>query len=170
MTKHFLNCSVHVAIAALCLGAMINGTTARSFTRGCAARDLQILQLIEQREETNAISAERLSDALARMMNARMICYDGHVVDALTIYDGVARSLTPNNLSQSMSPNQFAIPINMVRLIADQLLKYGEVRRGRLGLTFNDPTPALIRSLKLSVSVTAPVIVKVEKGSPAEGA
>src|SRR5258708_72415 len=81
-----------------------------------------------------------------------------------------ARSLTPNNLSQSMSPNQFAIPINMVRLIADQLLKYGEVRRGRLGLTFNDPTPALIRSLKLSVSVTAPVIVKVEKGSPAEGA
>jgi S1-C subfamily serine protease len=35
----------------------------------------------------------------------------------------------------------FAIPINMVRLIADQLLKYNEVRRGRLGLTFEDPTP-----------------------------
>jgi S1-C subfamily serine protease len=64
----------------------------------------------------------------------------------------------------------FAIPINMVRFIADQLLKYGEVRRGRLGITFDDPTPALIRSLKLSAPVTAPVIVKVEKGSPAEGA
>jgi hypothetical protein len=105
MTKHVLNCSVHVAIAASCLGAMINGTTAGSFTRGCAARDLQILKLIEQREEANAISAERLSDALVTMMNARMICYDGHVVDALAIYDGVARSLTPS-LSQSMPPNQ----------------------------------------------------------------
>jgi hypothetical protein len=105
MTKHFLNCSVHVAIAALCLGAMINGTIAGSFTRGCAARDLQILKLIEQREEANAISAERLSDALVTMMNARMICYDGHVVDALAIYDGVAKSLTPS-LSQSMPPNR----------------------------------------------------------------
>jgi len=105
VTRHLLNCSVHVAIAALCLGAMINGTSAGSFTRGCAARDLQILKLIEQREKTNAISAERSSDALVTMMNARMICYDGHVVDALAIYDGVARSLTPNNLSQSMPPN-----------------------------------------------------------------
>ena len=106
MTKHLLNCSVHVAVAALCLGAMINGATAGSFTRGCAARDLQILKLIEQRESANAISAARLSDAIVTMMNVRMICYDGHVVDALAIYDGVARSLTPSNLSQSMSSNR----------------------------------------------------------------
>ena len=106
MTKHLLDRSVDVAAAALCLGAMINATSAGSFTRGCAARDLQILKLIEQREETNAISAERLSDAIAAMMNARMICYDGHVVDALAIYDSVARSLTPSKLSQSMSPNR----------------------------------------------------------------
>src|SRR5215475_6389443 len=105
MTNHLPKCSARAATAALCLGAMINGTTAGSFTRGCAARDLQILMLIEQREEANAISAERLSDALATMMNARMICHDGHVVDALALYDGVARSLTPS-LSQSMPPNR----------------------------------------------------------------
>jgi serine protease Do/serine protease DegQ len=64
----------------------------------------------------------------------------------------------------------FAIPINMVRVIANQLLKYGEVRRGRLGIAFDDPTAPLIRSLKLSAPVTGPVIVKIEKGSPAEGA
>ena len=64
----------------------------------------------------------------------------------------------------------FAIPINTVRLIAERLLKYGEVRRGRLGITFDEPTPALIRSLKLSASTISPVIVKVDKGSPAEGA
>ena len=104
MRKHPLNCSVHVVLAALCLGAMINSTTAGSFTRGCAARDLQILMLIEERENTEAISPERLSDALVTMMNARMICYEGHVVDALSIYDSVARSLTLS-ISQSISPD-----------------------------------------------------------------
>jgi hypothetical protein len=105
VTKHLLNCSVHVAVAAVYLGAMIDGTTAGSFTRGCAARDLQILKLIEERENTNAISAERLSDAMLTMMNARMMCYDGHVVDALAIYDNVAGSLTPNNVSRAMAPD-----------------------------------------------------------------
>jgi hypothetical protein len=103
-----LNFSVHIAAAALCLGATVNSTTAGSFTRGCAARDLQILMLIEEREDANAISAERLSDAMTTMMNARMICHDGHVVDALAIYDSVAKSLTPNGVSQSMSPNLIA--------------------------------------------------------------
>ena len=103
MRNHLLNCSGHVAVAALCLGAMINGTTAGSFTRGCAARDLQILKLIEERENTNAVSAERLSDAMLTMMNARMICYAGHVADALAIYDSVVGSLTPNGLSGSVS-------------------------------------------------------------------
>jgi S1-C subfamily serine protease len=64
----------------------------------------------------------------------------------------------------------FAIPINMVRFIADQLLKNREVRRGRLGVTFDDVTPTRVRGLKPSALVTAPMIVKVEKGSPAEGA
>ena len=102
MTKHLSNCLARVAVAALCLGAMIDRTGAGSFTRGCAARDLQILMLIEERESTNSISAERLSDAMLTMMNARMTCYDGRVVDALAIYDSIAGSLTPNNLSQTM--------------------------------------------------------------------
>jgi hypothetical protein len=93
MRKNVFNCSVQVALAAICLATMISSTTAASFTRGCAARDLQILMLIEERENTNAISAEKLGDALLMMMNARMVCYEGHVVDALAIYDSVAGSL-----------------------------------------------------------------------------
>ena len=104
MTTLFLNCSVHAAAVALCLGTMAHSAIAGSFIRGCAARDLQILMLIEEREETNAISAERLSDALLTMMNARMVCYEGHVVDALAIYDSVARSLAPSP-GRSMLPN-----------------------------------------------------------------
>src|SRR5258706_5948193 len=64
----------------------------------------------------------------------------------------------------------FAIPINMARVVTDRIVETGDVRRGKLGITFDDPTPALIRSLKLSAPVIAPVIVKVEKGSTAEGA
>ena len=104
MRKHLLNCSAHVAVAALCLGAMINNTIAGSFTRGCAARDLQILMLIEERENTNAISAAGLSDAMFTMMNARMTCHDGHEADALAIYDSIAGSLTPS-MNRSMFPN-----------------------------------------------------------------
>jgi hypothetical protein len=92
-----LHYSVLAAGAALCLTSAINGATAGSFTRGCAARDLQVLKLIEERENANAISAERLSDAVFAMMNARMTCYGGDVVDALAIYDSVVGSLTPNN-------------------------------------------------------------------------
>ena len=105
MIKNFLNCSVHAAVASLWLGATVNGTTAGSFTRGCAARDLQILMLIEERESANALSAETLSEAMRTILNARMICYEGHVVDALAIYDDVARSLAPYNFRQSTSPN-----------------------------------------------------------------
>ena len=103
MTTHLLNCPVHVAVAALCLGAMINGTAAGSFTRGCAARDLQILMLIEEREKTNAVSAERLGDAMLTMMSARMMCHDGHEADALTTYDSIVGSLTPS-MNRRMQP------------------------------------------------------------------
>jgi hypothetical protein len=105
MRKHLLNCSVHVAVAALCLGTTIDATIAGSFTRGCAARDLQVLRLIEEREGTDVLSAEVLSGAMLTILNARMICYEGHVVDALAIYDDVARNLTAHNLRQSTTPN-----------------------------------------------------------------
>ena len=102
-TKHLLNCSVHVAVTILCLGAVISGATAGSFTRRCAVRDLQILMLIEERENTNAVSAETLSDAMLAMMKARMVCRDGHEASALTMYDSIAGSLTPS-LNRRMQP------------------------------------------------------------------
>jgi len=88
--------AVRWTLAAVYLGAMINSATAGSFTRGCAARDLQILMLIEERESSNAISAENVNDALLTMMHARMVCYEGHVIDALAIYDNVAQRISLN--------------------------------------------------------------------------
>jgi len=98
--------------------------------------------------------------------------YPGNSGGALVNLDGALVGINTAFIGATNSnPGMgFAIPINMVRFIADQLLKYGEVRRGRLGITFDEPTPALIRSLKLSAATTAPVIVRVEKGSSAQGA
>ena len=98
MHKNLLMHSVRWGFASVCLCTMISSTTAGSFTRGCAARDLQILMLIEERESTNAVSAEKLSDALLTMMNARMVCYEGRVVDALALYDSVVNSITPSTV------------------------------------------------------------------------
>src|SRR3546814_5435249 len=38
----------------------------------------------------------------------------------------------------------FAIPINMVRYATEQIIKYGEVKRGHLGVLVQDLTPEQI--------------------------
>jgi len=64
----------------------------------------------------------------------------------------------------------FAIPVNMSRIIADQLLKYGDIRRGTLGITIEDPTPAVLRDMKLTAPQAGAVITRVDRGSAGERA
>jgi S1-C subfamily serine protease len=64
----------------------------------------------------------------------------------------------------------FAIPVNLSRIIAGQLLKYGDIRRGTLGVTIEDPTPAVLRDLKLAAPQPGAVITKVNPGSSGERA
>jgi len=45
----------------------------------------------------------------------------------------------------------FAIPINMVRQIVDQLIEYGEVRRGMLGVIMQNMTPELAQAFGLDL-------------------
>ncbi len=63
----------------------------------------------------------------------------------------------------------FAIPANMVRDIMAQIVTYGEVRRGQLGVAAQDLTPELADAFDLSATRGA-VVVKVESGSPADRA
>jgi len=81
-------------LVAVCLIALHTTATAGSFTRGCAARDMQVLMLVEQHENVGAISAERSTDAIIAMFEARMVCHEGRVLDALALYDRIANSLT----------------------------------------------------------------------------
>ena len=82
-------------LATAVVGVMTHAAAAGSFTRGCAARDLQLLTIIEEQELTGSVPAERISDALLEMMNARIVCHHGRVLDALAIYDAVAESVRP---------------------------------------------------------------------------
>jgi len=63
----------------------------------------------------------------------------------------------------------FAVPTNMARAVIDQVLKYGEVRRGRLGVETQDLTPDTAKQLGVAVTEGA-VVLRVEKGSAAEKA
>ncbi|MEO5351096.1 MAG: PDZ domain-containing protein, partial [Magnetococcus sp. YQC-3] len=63
----------------------------------------------------------------------------------------------------------FAIPINMARRIMDQLLQYGEVRRGVLGIQSQDLTAELANAFAISVREGA-VVAMVVPGSSAEKA
>jgi len=63
----------------------------------------------------------------------------------------------------------FAVPSNMVRAVMQQLVNYGEVRRGRVGLTTQDMSPEQAKALGPQASHGA-VVVEVAKNSPADRA
>ncbi|HEU4855331.1 MAG TPA: DegQ family serine endoprotease [Nitrosospira sp.] len=63
----------------------------------------------------------------------------------------------------------FAVPSVMVKAVLDQIVRFGEVRRGRLGATSEDITHDLAGSLGLT-STAGAIISTVEPNSPAEKA
>ena len=63
----------------------------------------------------------------------------------------------------------FAVPAAMAREIMDQLIEYGEVRRGQLGIHIQDVTPSIAEALNLDVA-TGALVSQVVPGSAAEEA
>jgi len=61
----------------------------------------------------------------------------------------------------------FAIPVSIARAVADQILEYGEVRRGSFGIAVQDLTPELAKALDAGIG-DGVVLSKVEPGSAAE--
>ncbi len=63
----------------------------------------------------------------------------------------------------------FAVQINMARRVMDQLIRYGDVKRGRIGVAIKDLTPDLAQTMNTAYTAGA-VIDRVDAGSPAERA
>jgi serine protease Do len=60
----------------------------------------------------------------------------------------------------------FAVPINMARRVMEQLVQYGEVRRGQIGISIRDPGA----DLAARESYQGALIAEIASGSPAEKA
>jgi len=63
----------------------------------------------------------------------------------------------------------FAIPVNMARSVMEQLIRYGSVKRGQLGVSMYTVTPDIAHSLGLA-SAAGALVSQVVEGSPADKA
>jgi Do/DeqQ family serine protease len=63
----------------------------------------------------------------------------------------------------------FAIPVNMARSVMDQLLKFGEVKRGLLGVSIYSLTPDMAKSLNIT-NTQGVLVSQVTDGSAADRA
>jgi serine protease DegQ len=61
----------------------------------------------------------------------------------------------------------FAIPMDMVKSVAEQLIEHGHVSRGELGVAIQDLTPSLARAMGIEVSNGA-LVSQVRPGSSAD--
>jgi len=64
----------------------------------------------------------------------------------------------------------FAIPVNMAKASMRQILEYGEVRRGRIGVGIQDITPDLRDAFDLATGQFGVLVTNVVEDSPAESA
>lgn len=72
--------------------------------------------------------------------------------------------------SQGFQGMGFAIPSNMVKVISQSLIKYGKVIRGYLGVSIQDITPEMAKSLGLEIGAKGAIVADVVPNSPAEKA
>jgi serine protease Do/serine protease DegQ len=63
----------------------------------------------------------------------------------------------------------FAVPSNIARAVMDQIVRFGEVRRGRMGLQTQELTPELARSFGIS-ALEGALVTAVDPGSPVQQA
>lgn len=64
----------------------------------------------------------------------------------------------------------FAIPSNMAMNSTEQIIQFGEVKRGKLGVYIQDISPELAKAFQLKNDQSGVLITNIEDGSPAEEA
>jgi serine protease Do/serine protease DegQ len=64
----------------------------------------------------------------------------------------------------------FAIPVNMVKSVMNQLIQYGEVKRGLLGVNIYTLTPDLIQAAGAPEDIQGALVSQVVEGSSADKA
>lgn len=90
----------------------------------------------------------------------------GALVDAKGALIGINTAiLSPYGASIGIG---FAIPINMVKDVTEQIIKFGSIHRGLMGIFVQHLTPELATSLGYPEDFQGALISQVNQGSPAE--
>jgi hypothetical protein len=87
MRKEIIRLCVTAAI--VIAGATDTMAAGNAYTRGCAARDIQVMMMLE----AGPVSPQKMNVIVRDVVHARMMCFDGHVMDALALYDNIANSI-----------------------------------------------------------------------------
>lgn len=73
------------ASLAMTVSAMAQG----QFAKECSLKDITVITWIEDHGRTGDVPADRLGNALMTMLEARSVCSDGRVGEALALYQSV---------------------------------------------------------------------------------
>src|SRR3954463_13552327 len=85
-------------LTSVILAALTGTAAAGSFTRGCAARDMQVLMMIEERENTRTVSADQVREAMHQLLHARIVGNEGYVFDSLADFREISHGLTSSSV------------------------------------------------------------------------
>lgn len=93
----------------------------------------------------------------------------GPLLDSRGRLIGINTAILSGGMGGGNDGIAFAVPTNIMRFVADQILSTGEVVRGQMGAIVSSLTPQRARQMGLDV-VRGAVIEDVEPGSPADHA
>jgi len=94
-TKHLLAIITGIVISFIGMNGTIAIAQITPGSRICAARDVEVITLIEDHGNANDIASERLAAAGQTWMHARIACSAGRVEEGVALYDEIVRSLGP---------------------------------------------------------------------------
>jgi serine protease Do len=140
----------------IAVGSPLDAGLAHTVTMGIvSARGRANLQLAEYEDfiQTDAAINPGNSGGALVNLNGELIGINTAIASRSGGYQGIG----------------FSIPINMARNVMEQLIKYGKVTRGYIGVYMQDINPKMAEALDLSSS-DGVIVAQVEPNSPASRA
>lgn len=130
--------------------AGIVSATGRS--TGIIARELQQRQYQQQRGYPQSDEEPMLNTAVESFIQTDAVINKGNSGGPLVNANGELIGINSNIMTPTgtYAGYGFAVPVNLVKKIADDFIKFGRVKRGLIGITFTELSPATAKELEIS--------------------
>lgn len=145
--------------------------SAKGRATGIIANELRQRQLQEQGWGQSGQSEEFINTAIESFIQTDAVINKGNSGGALVNAKGELIGINSNIMSPSgyYAGYGFAVPVNIVKKISDDFVKYGTVKRGLIGVTFRALDAEYAKELGIS-DVFGLYVNEVVKGGAAEKA